>query len=65
MTTDKSITKYIDDESIPLIYVKSNDKVYWAEEKSSGGIAIIILLAIWCAFAFVLAFVAFLSILIS
>lgn len=63
ITTDKNITKYIDNESIPLIYVNSNNKLYWMEEKSSESIVIIILLVALCMFAFVLAFAGFLSIL--
>lgn len=63
ITTDKNIKKYIDNESIPLIYINSKNKVYWMEEKSSEGIVIIILLVALCMFAFVLAFGGFLSIL--
>lgn len=59
ITTDKNIKKYIDNESIPLIYINSKNKVYWMEEKSNESIVIIILLASLCMFAF-LVFVFFL-----
>lgn len=48
ITTDKNIMKYMDNESIPLIYHESNNKVYWIEEKSSENIVIIILLVCVC-----------------
>lgn len=58
VTTDKHIRKYTNDEYIPLIYVKRNNKVYWAEDKSIEKCVWIIILLFLCIFALVLAFVS-------
>ena len=55
ITTDRNIIKYKDNETISLIYVEKNNKVYWAEEKSIENVIIILLLTATCIFAFLLA----------
>lgn len=58
ITTDKNIMKCKNDETILLIYVEKNNKVYWAEEKSIENEIIIILLSAVCTFALLLAVVS-------
>lgn len=58
VTTDKHIRKYTNGKYIPLLYVKRNNKVYWAEDKSMEKWVLIIILLFLCIFALILAFVS-------
>lgn len=57
VTTDKNIKKCNSDESIALLYVQKNNKVYWAEEKSNESIVEIIIFLALSIFFFMLAFI--------
>lgn len=57
VTTDKNIKKCNSDESIALLYVQKNNKVYWAGEKSNESIVEIINFLALSIFSFMLAFI--------
>lgn len=57
VTTDKNIKKCNSDESIALLYVQKNNKVYWAGEKSNESIVEIIIFLALSIFSFMLAFI--------
>lgn len=57
VTTDKNIKKCNSDESIALLYVQKNNKVYWAGEKSNENIVEIIIFLALSIFSFMLAFI--------
>lgn len=52
VTTDKRIKKYNDNEPIPLLYVDTINKVFWAEDHSKEWFVHMVLLAVFCGFMF-------------
>ncbi|MBD5541808.1 MAG: hypothetical protein HDR00_11595 [Lachnospiraceae bacterium] len=62
VTTDKKIKKYDNDEEMPLLYVDTTDKIYWAEDNSHEKIVSMVLLAFFCAFMFLLSVISLLKI---
>lgn len=54
VTTDKRIRRYENNEPIPLLYVDSVNKVFWAEDNSKEWLVHIVLLAVFCGFMFLL-----------
>lgn len=59
VTADKKIRKYEDNEQIPLLYVDTLDKIFWAEDNSHEKLVCIFLLITFCFFMFLLAGVFF------
>lgn len=62
VTADKKIKKYENDEEMPLLYVDTIDKIYWAEDNSHEKNVSMILLAFFCAFMFSLSVISLLKI---
>lgn len=55
VTADRKIKKYANGQEIPLLYVDTIDRIFWAEDNSKESLVCIILLISFCAFMFSLA----------